>query len=244
MRSFPCLIKQSEEGFNSTKITEYIEENLNKSKNNDLFVEIRNEPYTEFFDDDFKFKRTSYKNYLEEIIVESKMRTSYYFINEININNIIKNGLNNIRNNFLNNNKILSHMKLREIGFSRADDFVIISGHMETTDNFICATEGELDILLINPMQKKYVYPYDGKHGPINYSRVNFFSGKNIDDKFPEFYKADRVYISLLEKECLYIPSFWWRSIKTSSNEEKSKIVKFITLQYESSSRYLDRLFN
>ena len=86
-------------------------------------------------------------------------------------------------------------------------------------------------------MQREFVYPYRNQYGPSHYSPVPFFKGEF--GRFPLFKKADRIHVTINEGDCMYIPAFWWRSIQTKQEKE----FKYITLKYESNSRYLQQLF-
>ena len=97
-----------------------------------------------------------------------------------------------------------------------------------------------LEFILVPPQEKKYMYPYSN-NGPINYSRVNFFDGKNNKiENYPDFFKSNKIYINLSTDECLYIPAFWWRSYRTNKRNKEKTI--FLTFKYISNSKYLENI--
>ena len=160
---------------------------------------------------------------------------NYYFLHEalLNISN-------SVYDKYLENNYIINDLDLINIYLSKAENYVVVWGHMETQDHFICLSEGTLEFILIPPQEKKYIYPFT-KRGPINYSRVNFFDSRNnIHENYPDFFKANKLYINLSTGECLYIPSFWWRSYRTS--KRKNIKTTFLTYKYKSNSNYLEHL--
>ena len=112
---------------------------------------------------------------------------------------------------------------------------------MEIFDEFICISKCNLEFILIPKKKKKYVYPYINK-GPINFSRVNFFEQKKNDknDIYKDFIKANKIYMNVLEGECVYIPAFWWRSYRNS--KKKNNKCDFLTFKFLSNSKYLEEI--
>ena len=236
---FPCLIKNSSDAFNITNITNFIQDKLLENNKTKITPEIRDDPFSEFFKKDFKYYTTTYTDLFNKNV--SSLIKGNYFINDLDINTVIEKGKNVIQNNFLQNNKILKEMEIREISYNEVKKFVVVSGHYEISNQFLCINEGEIDLLLVPPQDKRYVYPFN-KYGPINYSRVNFFyGGKETHDKFPDFSKASKIFINLMKGECVFIPAFWWVSLKTVKS---SNFNQYIILKYKSNSQYLEQMMN
>ena len=236
MNSYPCLIKNSIEEFGVKEIINIIEENLIKDIDNIILFEYREDPYTQFYDDNYKYFRSSYSNYLN---ITKNISNNYYFLNEYNIGSNFNN-VSGINEQYLKNNYLVNDLTLTNIYLSKVENYVVVWGHMETNDQFLCLKEGNLEFILIPPQEKKYMYPFTRK-GPVNYSRVNFFDGKhNINENYPDFFKANKLYINLLAGECLYIPGFWWRSYRT--NKKRNIKTTFLTFKYKSNSNYLELL--
>lgn len=82
--------------------------------------------------------------------------------------------------------------------------------------NFFVVTQGSVSIKLSPPHSKKYLYPeYD-------YENFEFKSPINpwiVDKKYmADFEKVKCLEITLVPGKILYIPSYWWYSIKFSEN--------------------------
>ena len=237
--AFPCLIKNADNAFNISIITNFIQDKLEENNEIKIRVEIRDDPFSEYFKKDFRFFSTTYNNLFNKNV--SNLIKENYFINDLNIDEIIENGKNEIQNNFLQNNKILKEMQIKEISYNEVKKFIVISGHFELTNQFLCVNEGEIDLLLVPPQDKKYVYSFS-EYGPINYSRVNFFyGGRETHVKFPDFSKANKIFVNLINGECIFIPAFWWVSLKTNKN---SNYNQYIILKYNSNSKYLEKIMN
>ena len=234
--SYPCLIKDSIAHFGTSEIIELVKQNL---KNNDkkIIFEYRENPYTQFYDDNYQYLKTTYNSYVN---ATKNISQNNYFLNEFNIFEADPNITNIIYKKYLTNNYLINALEIRDIFLSNAENYVVIWGHMEMKDEFICIEHGSLEFILISPNEKKYMYPFKRK-GPNNYSRVNFFDGKNnIKEKYPNFLKTNKIYISLYKGECIYIPAFWWRSYRT--NKFKKEKTMFVTFKFNSNSKYLENL--
>ena len=239
MNSYPCLIKNSVEYFGTKEIIELVRENLKKYKDRKITFEYRDNPLTQFYDDDYKYIRASYDMYINST---KNISENNYFLNELNTVEANPNILKIIYGKYLINNYLVSDLELRDIYLSNAEKYVVLWGHMEMRDMFICIEQGSLEFILIPPHEKKYLYPFT-RRGPSHYSRVNFFDEKkNITEKYPDFIKANKIYISLNSGECLYIPAFWWRSYHTNKN--KNEKTMFLTYKFFSNSIYLENLIN
>ena len=240
MKSFPCLIKNSSDFFKTEVIIKMTEEQLVKEIDNKIIFEYKVNPYTQFFDDNYQYLRTSYMNYIN--LTKNTSKISYYFLNEYKITSYLNNISNfSFEKNISNNNIIIKDLSLKDIYLSKAQSHIVVWGHMEIFDEFICLSKGNLELILIPPQEKKYVYPYKDK-GPINFSRVNFFEQKRNDNNeiYNEFVKANKIYMSVLEGECVYIPAFWWRSYRNS--KKKNNKCEFLTFTFFSNSKYLEDL--
>jgi len=241
MKSSPCLITNSSNYFKTKEIIKMAEEELIKDiSNNKIIFEYRVNPYTQFFDDDYQFLRTSFKNYIN--IIKNATNNNYYFLNEYPILNYLRNISNySYEKNISLNNYLIRELNLKDIYISKAQSHVVIWGNMEIYDEFICIPEGNLEFILIPPQEKKYVYPYTNR-GPINYSRVNFFEQKRNDknELYKDFIKANKIYMNVLQGECIYIPAFWWRSIRNS--KKKNNKGDFVTFKFFSNSKYLENI--
>ena len=235
MNSYPCLIKNSSDYFGVNEIIKLAEENLIKNNDKRIIFEYKKNPYSQFYEEVYQYLQTTYSNYLN---FAKNSTNNYYFLNEYNIINAIPNI--SLYDNFLKFNHLVKDLELKETSLSRADNFVVVWGHMEVLDQIICIEEGSLEYILIPPQEKKYMYPFT-KNGPINYSRVNFFDGRNnVIENYPDFFKSNKLYVHLIAEECLYIPAFWWRSYRT--NKRKKERTIFLTFKFSSNSKYLDDL--
>ena len=237
MNSYPCLIKNSADYFGVRELINLTEQNLIQNKIR-LIFEYKENPYTQFYDDDYQYLRTTYDNFVNEIIKNNSK--NYYFLNEYNILHAIPKLLNIAYDKYLKNNNLVKDLDLKELYFSRAESFVMISGHSEILDEFVCLEQGSLEYILIPPQEKKYMYTFS-KKGPINYSRVNFFESRNnIVENYPDFFKSNKIYINLKAGECLYIPAFWFRSYRT--NKKPKEKTTFLSFKYYSNSKYLENI--
>ena len=232
INNYPCLIKNSIEYFGVKQIINIGEEYLMNNPSKNLIFEYKENPYSQYYDKDFQYISTTYSNYIN---AKKNFSENYYFLHETLLNISYS-----VYDKYLENNYLVNDLDLINIYLSKAENYVVVWGHMETQDYFICLSEGTLEFILIPPQEKKYIYPFT-KRGPINYSRVNFFDNRNnIHENYPDFFKANKLYINLSAGECLYIPSFWWRSYRTS--KRKNIKTTFLTYKYRSNSNYLEHL--
>ena len=240
MNSSPLLIKNSSNYFGTKKIIKLAEEEMIKDEKNKIIFEYKINPYTQFYNDDYQYLRTSFKNYIN--LKPNISNNNYYFLNEYKITHHLSNISNfSLEKNILKENYLISDLNFKDIFLSKTQSHIVIWGHMEIQDEFICTSECNLEFILIPPQEKKYVYPYVNK-GPINYSRVNFFEQKKNDNNeiFSDFEKANKIYMNVLEGECIYIPAFWWRSYRNSKKSNKK--CDFLTFAFFSNSKYLEDL--
>ena len=238
MNSYPCLIKNSAKYFGVKELINLTEENLIENNKIRLVFEYKENPYSQFYDDDYQYLRTTYDNFLNGIIKNNSK--NYYFLNEYNIILAIPKILNIAYDKYLKNNILVKDLELKEIYFSRAENFVMVWGHSELYDEFVCLEHGSLEYILIPPQEKKYMYTFS-KKGPINYSRVNFFENRNDNNEnYPDFFKSNKIYFNLQAGECLYIPAFWFRSYR--NNKKGKEKTTFLTFKYNSYSKYLENI--
>ena len=141
------------------------------------------------------------------------------------------------------NNYLIKELNLKDIHISKAQSHIVIWGNMEIFDEFICVPVGNLEFILIPPQEKKYVYPYNNG-GRINFSRANFFEQKRNDknELYKDFIKANKIYMNVLQGECVYIPAFWWRSYRNS--KKKNNKCDFVTFKFFSNSKYLEDIMH
>ena len=240
MNSSPLLIKNSSNYFGTKKIIKLAEEEMIKDEKNKIIFEYKINPYTQFYNDDYQYLRTSFKNYIN--LKPNISNNNYYFLNEYKITHHLSNISNfSLEKNILKENYLISDLNFKDIFLSKTQSHIVIWGHMEIQDEFICTSECNLEFILIPPQEKKYVYPYVNK-GPINYSRVNFFEQKKNENNeiFSDLEKANKIYMNVLEGECIYIPAFWWRSYRNSKKSNKK--CDFLTFTFFSNSKYLEDL--
>jgi hypothetical protein len=239
MNSSPCLIKNSGNYFKINEIIKIAEKEMIKdSSNNRIIFEYKINPYTQFYDEDYQYLRTSYKNYIN--MTQNISKNNYYFLNEYPIINYISNNTEfSYKKNVSKENFLIDELNLKNIYLSKSQSHIVVWGHMEIYDEFICILEGNLEFILIPPQEKKYVYPYINK-GPINFARVNFFEQKKneINELYNEFIKANKIYMNVLKGECIFIPAFWWRSYRNS--KKKDNKCNFLTFKFYSNSKYLE----
>ena len=113
-------------------------------------------------------------------------------------------------------------------------NYDMMSGSSETTTplrynlnyrNYYIATQGEVTIKLTPPSNKKYLYPIK------DYDNFEFRSAINPWNPDPK-YKADMnkmkfLEITLKKGEVVFIPAYWWYSIKFGDNSS------LITMKYK-----------
>ena len=240
MNSTPLLIKNSSNFFGTKKIIKIAEEEMIKDEKNKIIFEYRVNPYSQFYNDDYQYLRTSFKNYIN--LTQNISKTNYYFLNEHKITSYLNtlSGF-SIQKNIIKENHLINDLIFKDIYLSKSQNHFVIWGHMEIQDEFICTSECNLEFILIPPQEKKYVYPYVNK-GPINFSRVNFFEQKKNENNeiYSDFNKANKIYMNVLEGECIYIPAFWWRSYRNS--KKKNNKCDFLKFAFFSNSKYLEDL--
>ncbi|MBP5971598.1 cupin-like domain-containing protein [Brasilonema sp. CT11] len=83
--------------------------------------------------------------------------------------------------------------------------------HHDFVESVLCQVRGRKRILLFEPKQSPFLYPF-----PKN-SKVPFLSQLNIDqpdiDKFPKLINAKYTECILEAGEILFFPSYWWHQV-------------------------------
>ena len=237
--SYPCIIKNGSIGFNIMNTTEYIINKIKKINDYTLFFEKRIESFSVNFQKDIIINQTNYSNFITNIMNDNE---SLNIINEENIYSIINNDENlrkihrKIFSKYLKNSLLVNDLLNIGIFLSEGKSNIIINSYSENTENFICLTKGNIEIILIPPNEIKYVYPYKMSYHKKIYSPINFFN--QPIQSYPNFKKTNRILINISIGDCLYIPSYWWRSIKTNKNEH----YQFLTLKYNEPTIYYSRI--
>ena len=202
---------------------------LINNNNKKIFIEIRNKPNIEFFSKNFQ---SIYLNYQEFLIKNN----SNFFINEINIKNFNNNNNEkflNLNNYIKNNLQKIINLNFLDLFYSEGNLFdLIISGHTSKTNDFYCLESGILYFILIPPTNNLFIKVH--KKNKF-YSSNNFFETNILDRNFK---KSQRIYLRLNKNQCLFIPSHFWRSYKSISNNN----FKLFTFKFEDSNRYLNSI--
>ena len=82
--------------------------------------------------------------------------------------------------------------------------------------NYYLVTQGEIKIKLIPPKSKKYLYPFN------DYENFEFRSPVNpwdVQHEYkPDFDKIKSLEVTVKPGQVIFIPAFWWYSIKYTKN--------------------------
>ena len=82
--------------------------------------------------------------------------------------------------------------------------------------NLLCLLEGKKEIILINPIYRKYLYEIDFFNKGSSWSYVDIW---NIDyNKYPLFKNVKFYKFILNPGDILYIPPYWWHAVKNIDN--------------------------
>jgi hypothetical protein len=233
-QSIPCIFRN---------LTDYIpffkEFTSNDSQRlsivNDIFsnyefdVEKKDDPASNFFHGNVIIEKLNYLDFFERATSKEKMAN--YYINNFALPDHIKNKL-YIENYF----NMTYNLNFKGLKYSEGFSENIIPAHYEQDEQIFCQFSGSLDIIIIPQLYRNTIYNFRKGYGPQNYSPIDFFG--NQLGRFPKFSKSHRLLITLNEGDCLYLPAFWWFSIKTSLNNH----YQFFTFAYSSHSNMLKNL--
>lgn len=86
--------------------------------------------------------------------------------------------------------------------------------HYDLDDNLLTQIRGKKRVILLDPKQTKFIYPF-----PANSTTYHFSQVPNIDKpdlrQFPKCEQAKSYEIILEAGEMLFIPAFWWHQVYT-----------------------------
>jgi hypothetical protein len=227
-QSLPLIIKDMSKNMTLLTQLKSNEEIKRLSEYSTLPVEFRSDPNGNYFFDRSKVIPLSYSEFLTQ--AQNISRKSNLFLDEVKIENLSTNVTVAIKEF-----KFLEYLNLRAefTTYSEGFDEFILNGHMEYSESLLCQIRGDLDILLIPALFRNSVYPYKKSYGPPNYSAADFF---NADlGRFPNLRNTNRLFITLSEGDCIFIPAFWWSSIKTKEETHYS----YIKLYFKPHSRWV-----
>jgi hypothetical protein len=147
MNSYPCLIKNSAQNFGTKGIIEMVVDILKNKKNLIILFEYRENPFTQFFNNDFQYLKASYNTFMN---ATKNISHHNYFLNEFSISQASYNLTKIAYDKYLRNNYLVSDLDLNEIYLSNVTRYVVVWGHMEMKDEFICIEEGSLEFIMIS----------------------------------------------------------------------------------------------
>lgn len=222
-KSLPAIFRNSIEdwkAFQEWKNIEYLKEKLKDIR---LFIEERKDPETVSHVQEMK-----YAEFIE--FGEKSNRASNYYIDNRPLPENLHSDIS------FDKFPLSKYLKLIDISFSQGLQEMTNPGHTDNYEKIWCQITGGTDIVIIPALFRNTVYPYKIPYGRPGYSAVNFF--KVEYGRFPNFRSANRLYISLSEGDCIYLPAFWWYASKTSEN------IPFmsVTGMFESHSRFAEEV--
>jgi hypothetical protein len=198
-------------------------------------VEHRQDPNGFLHNEDIKITTMTYKKFKENS--QDKNRTVNFYLNEAYIETIHEKSESVLINYFLNSIKRDLVLLPQGIKYTEGYDEFFSPGHYDASENIFCQLNGEIDMMIIPAMQRNSVYPFKKNYGPPNYSAVNFFKGEY--GRFPNFRFSHRLYITLSKGDCIFLPAYWWFSIKTEINRHFS----VLNFQFKTHSRWAQNIF-
>lgn len=232
-QSLPCIVKNASlslpayESFNNrtyrlAKLTDIFQKET-------LEVEIKSEPRANFITGNLKTERLNYLSFFEK--ATNNQRLSNYFLTNIDFPkaSYMEIGPEKALN-------FTKHLNVRNIKYSEGFGESISLAHYEKDEKLICQIIGSIDIVVVPQLYRATVYSFKQGYGPLNYSPVNFFESEF--GRFPKFAKSHRLLITLNQGDCLYLPAYWWFSVKSSN---KSHFIYF-TINFKTHSLMLDSL--
>jgi hypothetical protein len=202
------------------------------SSNQEVMVEKRQDPNGFLNKGDFISLTMNYSKFIEE--ANRKERLANFYIYESFLENLQDDLMAYMKSpEFEFINKYLS-LRSQGVKYTEGYDQMINAAHYEYTENLYCQIEGQMDMMILSPLQRNVVSPYKKNYGHPNYSAINFFKAEY--GRFPNFREAHRLYITLSKGDCLYLPAYWWFSTKT----EEGKHFAYVKFEYKSHSRWVD----
>jgi hypothetical protein len=225
--SLPLIVKDSAKHFSKLNKDNFNESMSNFTQSIELLIELRQDPNGQYFLNSNNIESLTYSNF--SIISQKKDRQYNYFLNDVLIDK-----LRLYLNEIVKYYKFLDYLNILETMtyYSEGHDEFVVSGRMEKRENFICQLKGEMTIMLIPALFRNSVYPFRKRFGPPDYSAVNFFLAEY--GRFPNFRKSNRLFINLTEGDCLFLPAFWWYSLKTFENNHYA----FVRFNFSPHSRW------
>jgi hypothetical protein len=224
LKSLPAIIKNVSFISILSNVDSYVPEEQ------EVLVEHRQDPNGFLHNEDIKVSSMTYRKFKENS--QDKNRTVNFYINDAYIESIFEKSENLLINFFLKSIKRDLVLIPQGIKYTEGYDEMMNAGHYDSSENIFCQLKGEIDIMIIPAMQRNSVYPFKKNYGPPNFSAVNFFKGEY--GRFPNFRFSHRLYITLSEGDCIFIPAYWWFSIKTEINKHFS----FLKFQFKTHSRW------
>ena len=163
------------------------------------------------------------------------LKASTVFKNDNSSNYISENN-----HDFLTESSLIKHLQnidilLRPYGISKINYDIIMGSANSYTNfkyslnprNFLYALNGELDITLTIPNNKKYLHIEKDYINNEFYSKIDIH---NVTDNFLKDYSKIKFMKIILNKgDLLYIPSYWFYSIKFSSYDSMLLSFKYDT---------------
>jgi hypothetical protein len=151
---------------------------------------------------------------------------------------------------FLNDTGVIKHMQ-RNDKFMRPPmvmlcSYDIIAGGNETTTplryninfrNFFVVTSGVLEVKLFPPKSSRYLHPIKDY---VNFEYRSPVNPWSVQDKYNDNYKKIKyLEVKVRKGQTLYIPAYWWYSIKFS---DKASVSTFSYKTYMNSLAILPEL--
>ncbi len=255
-QSLPCIIKNlatelpayklwANENLNDTSFNSKALSKLSQAfKDIEFIIEVKSDPQANYIVGDFNLERHNYLNFYEKATKIDKFKN--YFINDHLLNESTysyillpqKEDKDDTNNKYIKNQtfNFTKNLEFKNIKYSEGFSETITASHYEKTEQIICQLIGTIDIIIIPQLYRYTLYNFKKGYGPTNFSPINFF--ESDFGRFPNFSKAHRLLITLNQSDCIYIPSFWWYSIRT----QKQNHFMFLTFHYNSHSKMIEYL--
>ena len=164
--------------------------NIRNNENNELFVPLQLKDSIELFNNDNKSKYISENNedFLKETTLIKYFKVNDEFLRPPLVSKCIYDFMTGSKN---------SHTPLRyDLNYR----------------NYYLVTQGEIKVILIPPKYSKYLYLEKDYLNFEFYSQVNCWEPQ---DKYKnDFNKLKKLELTLKEGDLLFIPSYWWYSIR------------------------------